>query len=66
MKRNILYESRCGTCEDKKGGECKIKRMKRNETKVKGKNIYVGETSRSLYERCNMSAMELREQLTVI
>ena len=47
-----MYESRCGTCEDRAGGEAKRKRMKISEDKIKGNNIYVGETSRSLYERC--------------
>ena len=35
-KRNILYENRCELC---------------NGSKKDGKGIYVGETSRSLYER---------------
>ena len=35
-KRNLLYENRCELC---------------NDTKKDGKGIYVGETSRSLYER---------------
>ena len=51
FKRNILYESRCGVCEDKVGGGGnKDKKRKFNE-KLEDKNVYVGESSRSLYER---------------
>ena len=51
FRRNILYESHCGTCADREGGEEKERRPKNGE-KFKRKGIYVGETSRSLYERC--------------
>ena len=50
FRRNILYESRCGMCEDRNGGEEKRKRMKRTDTKIPGKNIYVGQTA-SLNEK---------------
>ena len=50
FRRNILYESRCGVCEDRVGGEKKKRRLKVGE-KYPEKNIYVGETSRSLFER---------------
>ena len=49
-----MYESRCGTCEDKNiaNGEVKVKSRKgRRGTDFEEQNIYVGETSRSLYER---------------
>ena len=43
-KRNILYESECLVCkEEKKAG-------KEND-QMDGKGVYVGESSRSLYER---------------
>ena len=51
FRRNILYESRCGVCEDKNGGEKKAKRLKVGES-LPEKNVYVGETSRTLFERC--------------
>ena len=52
FRRNILYESRCGVCEDRRemaGGTKSSKKRKR--TDLTEPNIYVGETSRSLYER---------------
>ena len=43
-KRNLLYESKCELCNpDQKDG--------RKDGLRGGKGIYVGETSRSLYER---------------
>ena len=46
-KQNILYESECTLCkEDNKAGKEKA----RGSLKV-GKGIYVGESSRSIYER---------------
>ena len=49
FKRNILYESRCGTFEDRNVINIKSKKRKNNDQGEK--NIYVGESSRSLYER---------------
>ena len=40
-KRNILYESECTLCKDDKDGG----------NKKSGKGVYVGESSRSIYER---------------
>ena len=51
FRRNILFECRCGRCEDRQGGEPKRKRQRKDDKKIEGKNIYVGETARSLYER---------------
>ena len=48
-RRNIVYESRCITCEERNGGEKKVK-VKFGQP-IPGRNVYVGETSRSLYER---------------
>ena len=43
-KRNILYENRCELCyQDKKDGK--------RASLMDGKGVYVGESSRSLYER---------------
>jgi hypothetical protein len=51
FRRNILYESRCGTCEDKEEGEKRKKRLKFGE-KLPERHIYVDETARSISERC--------------
>ena len=51
FKRNVLYESRCGVCEDKESQSKNRNRSKLGE-RVKGEYIYVGETSRIMYERC--------------
>ena len=51
FRRNILYESICGTCEDRKGIHEKEKIKRKKGGKLEGRNIYVGKTSRSLYER---------------
>ena len=54
FRRNILYESRCGTCEDKNeqpGEENGGRKSKKGKTDLADPNIYVGETSRNLYER---------------
>ena len=53
FRRNIMYESRCGTCEDRQEiqGEEGRKRNKKRNADLGDPNIYVGETSRSLYER---------------
>ena len=52
FSRNILYESHCSICADERGQE---RRKDRNEDlkgrKLKGSGIYVGESSRSLFER---------------
>ena len=52
FRRNILYESRCGRCEDKRGssGEDQSRKRKR-KTDLEDPHVYVGESSRSLYER---------------
>ena len=49
FRRNILYESTCMTCEDRLavGGEDKAKK----KGGLNGQFVYVGESSRSLYER---------------
>ena len=59
FRRNIMYEARCGVCEDKvekeadeKGGKSKKKERPKFGEKYKEENVYVGETSRTLYERC--------------
>ena len=46
-KRNILYESRCDLCNKEEVGS---KRKELEELKS-GRGIYVGESSRSIYER---------------
>ena len=55
FRRNILYEARCGVCEDeemeKDGGAKKKEKRPKFGEKIEGKNIYVGESSRSLFER---------------
>ena len=54
FRRNIMYESRFGTCEDKNeqpGEENGGRKSKKVKTDLADPNIYVGETSRSLYER---------------
>ena len=46
-KRNILYESECTLCEaDKKAGKGKEEHSLQD-----GRGVYVGESSRSIYER---------------
>ena len=52
FRRNILYESRCGVCEDRRemAGDTNMGK-KRKRMDLSEPNIYVGETSRSLYER---------------
>ena len=63
FKRNILYKSRCEIClkeqerievEDKEAGEeqgAANKKKRRGGTDFTEKGVYVGESSRSLYER---------------
>ena len=50
FKRNILYESRCGTCEDRRA-ETEPNMKRKRKDNFEEPNIYVGESSRSLYER---------------
>ena len=49
-RRNILYESRCTLCNVEEG-EKKAKTEDEISFLRAGKGIYVGESSRSLYER---------------
>ena len=53
FRRNILYESRCGTCEDRElqRGQAEEGKSRKKREDFTARNIYVGETSRSLYER---------------
>ena len=51
FKRNILYESHCGVCEDRRGTDTVKKRKRKYDELPESHDIYVGETSRSLYER---------------
>ena len=48
-RRNIMYESRCQECN--KDEDAKSKKMGEIRCLRAGKGIYVGESSRSLYER---------------
>ena len=48
--RSILYESRCAKCSDAEEMKTGKKRRRNNEELLE-ENVYVGETSRSLYER---------------
>ena len=41
-RRNILYENRCTLCQVRDG---------KDDAKMTGKGIYVGESARSMYER---------------
>ena len=50
FKRNILYESRCATCSDRKELENEGRKRKRF-VDYEEEDIYVGETSKSIYER---------------
>ena len=45
-KRNILYESECVICAESKSSQ-----KDGNSSKKDGKGVYVGESSRSIYER---------------
>jgi hypothetical protein len=46
-RRNVLYENQCQACKvDVKDGN-----SKKDMSKKDGKGTYIGETSRSLYER---------------
>jgi hypothetical protein len=49
-KRNILYESHCTLCEDKTDGS-ERKKGKRKDGRLDGEGYYVGESSRSIFER---------------
>ena len=53
-KRNLLYEATCGICRDEsqseEGGAGKRVKLKFGEGYPE-KNVYVGETSRSIFER---------------
>ena len=57
FRRNILYEARCGLCVDKREQELKEEHGRKTKKKRKfgelfeEENVYVGETSRSIYER---------------
>ena len=51
FRRNILYESRCGRCEDRRADNGPDRKKRRRGEDMEEQNIYVGETSRSLYER---------------
>ena len=51
FRRNILYKSTCVTCEDREIEKGKTSKNKKGKADLSGKNVYVGETSRSLYER---------------
>jgi hypothetical protein len=52
FSRNILYESHCSICTEERGVEKKTDKMADlMGKKLKGRGIYVGESSRSLFER---------------
>ena len=63
FRRNILYESRCGTCEDRIAEEEPSKKRKKNKQSFDEQNIYVGETSRSLYERTKEHIKDGRDKV---
>ena len=54
-KRNVIYETYCETCEMEDGeqieGENKEKKKEENKGKKVYKNVYIGESNRSSYER---------------
>ena len=54
-KRNIVYETRCVTCEENSRKEIQEQELPDKERKEKEKKIilfkYIGESSRSAYER---------------
>jgi hypothetical protein len=57
-KRNILYESECVICKEvKKAGE-----VKDGENMKEGKGIYVGGSSRSIYERAREHVADREKQ----
>ena len=56
FKRNVLYESQCMWCNPpettgEEAGKEKRKSKDKNKKKLEEKAVYVGETSRSLFER---------------
>ena len=54
FKRNILYESRCSKCKEEQELEEQVQggpQNKKNKFNPKERGVYVGESSRSLYER---------------
>ena len=64
-KRNLVYETKCLTCEENEGHKIENMDISDEEKRTKKKNIklfkYIGETSRSSFERgwehCNDMAM---------
>ena len=51
FRRNILYESRCVACQEEQERELKSTKKKSRKIDSDEKGVYVGESSRSLYER---------------